>query len=964
MSDDILKKLNETQQIAISHEDGPLLVVAGAGTGKTTLLIARLVHLLLNQKYSSNSLLLLTFTEKAAGELEERADKALPYGYLDLWIHTFHSFGERILREHALDIGLPADFKMIDETEQWILVRNNLERFKLNYYRPLGNPTKFISELLKHFSRLKDENIPPAAYLAVAGTNPDLAADEKLRQEELAGAYQTYNQLLLENSYLDFGDLIVYTLKLFKERPQILAHYQKQFRQIMVDEFQDTNGAQYELVKLLALPNNNLTVVGDDDQSIYKFRGASISNILQFKDDFPEAKELVLTDNYRSRQEILDYAYRFIQNNNPYRLEEKLKLDKQLHARADFSDLTVPAVSYQQFLRAEDEVAYVVDKIQNLHDQGLADWTDCAILIRANNMADAYVKELVRQNIPHQFVSLRGLYFKTIILDCLAYLRLLNNFHDSASLYRLLNLPQFKVAYLDLIAINKVARKHAWSVFETLNQAGSIPDLSPDSQAAITRLLKLIKDNSARVSDMEPSRLLLHFLNDSGLLTDLDFDRDAETFSYLNQFYQKIKNFEKDAVSPQLRDFVALMDLELEAGQSGSLRLEFADNDTVKVMTIHSAKGLEFKYVFVVTLVDKRFPTINRSEKIALPEELLSKTLVTSGDSHLEEERRLFYVAATRAKDQLFLTGAQDYGGKLKKKPSVFIEEMGLTVQEVGTTTVQNLELVHDLDNLANNSETFSKLALPSHFSFSQLEAYSACPLKYKFANILRIPTDVDHANLIFGQLIHSTLYRFLKPLEETEQGSLFVKGAEQELTEENLKKIYNYYWAEEGYRSPEERQAYYERGLSCLRNFWKDWQEQGESTILYLEKKFTYKLGGRVIRGTIDRVDRLPDGTLEIIDYKTGTVKETLPTDSKTQLSLYQLVLEDLFGVKVSRLTYYYLEGPKRLSFTVKPEFLNKVRQESLAKMTAISEGKFPPTPGPVCSFCDYNKICPHRVF
>lgn len=964
MSGDILKNLNEAQQVAVFHEDGPLLVVAGAGTGKTTLLIARLVHLLLNQKYSSNSLLLLTFTEKAAGELEERADKALPYGYLDLWIHTFHSFGERILREHALDIGLPADFKMIDETEQWILVRNNLERFKLNYYRPLGNPTKFISELLKHFSRLKDENISPAAYLAVAGKDPDLADDEKLRQEELASAYQTYNQLLLENSYLDFGDLIVYTLKLFKERPQILAHYQKQFRQIMVDEFQDTNGAQYELVKLLALPNNNLTVVGDDDQSIYKFRGASISNILQFKDDFPEAKELVLTDNYRSRQEILDYAYRFIQNNNPYRLEEKLKLNKKLYARADFADLAVPAVSYQQFLRAEDEVAYVVSEIKNLHDQGLADWTDCAILIRANNMADAYVKELARQNIPHQFVSLRGLYFKPIILDCLAYLRLLNNFHDSASLYRLLNLPQFKVAYPDLIAINKVARKRAWSVFETLNQAGSIPDLSAGSQAAITRLLKLIKDNSARVGDMEPSRLLLYFLNDSGLLTNLDFDRDAETFSYLNQFYQKIKNFEKDVVSPQLRDFVALMDLELEAGQSGSLRLEFADNDTVKVMTIHSAKGLEFKYVFVVNLVDKRFPTINRSEKITLSEEFLSKTLVTTGDPHFEEERRLFYVAATRAKDQLFLTGAQDYGGKLKKKPSVFIEEMGLTVQEVGMTTVQNLELIHDLDNLDNDSETFSKLALPNHFSFSQLEIYSTCPLKYKFANILRIPTDVDRANLIFGQLIHRTLYHFLKPLEETEQGSLFTKEVEKELTEENLKKLYNYYWTEEGYRSPEERQAYYERGLTCLRNFWKDWQEQRGSTIVYLEKKFTYKLGGRVIKGTIDRVDRLPDGTLEIIDYKTGTVKEALPADSKIQLSLYQLVLEDLFGVKVSRLTYYYLEGPKRLSFTVKPEFLNKVRQEALAKITAISEGKFPPAPGLVCSFCDYNKICPYRVF
>ena len=962
MSEDVLAKLNDTQQIAVRHENGPLLVVAGAGTGKTTLLIARLVHLLLNKKYSSDSLLLLTFTEKAAGELEERADRALPYGYLDLWINTFHGFGERILREHALDIGLPADFKMIDDTEQWILIRNNLERFALKYYQPIGNPTKFISELLKHFSRLKDENISPEAYLLVAGTDTDLLEEEKLRQKELASAYQTYNELLLENSYLDFGDLIVYTLKLFKERPQILAHYQNQFKQIMVDEFQDTNGAQYELVKLLALPKNNLTVVGDDDQSIYKFRGASISNILQFKDDFPNAKELVLTDNYRSRQEILDYAYRFIQHNNPYRLEQKLQLEKKLEARGNFKEEEGAAVNYWQFLRAEDEVAFVVDQIKDLHDRGLANWLDCAILVRANDTADAYVKELARQNIPHQFVSLRGLYFKPVILDCLAYLRLLDNYHDSASLFRLLNLPQFKVSYQDIIKINKVAKRRIWSIFEALEKAESIPDLSSESQAGIKRLLTLIKLNSERVATTDPSRLLLYFLNDSGLLADLDFDRDVETFSYLNQFYQKIKKFEKHVRDARLRDFVTLIDLELEAGQSGSLRLEFADNDTVKVMTIHSAKGLEFKYVFLVNLVDKRFPTINRSEKISLPEDLLSRSLVAAKNPHLEEERRLFYVAATRAKERLFLTGAKDYGGKREKRPSVFIEEMGVAVQAVGTSRVENLEVVHDLNNLEKHSQLIPEAALPNHFSHSQLETYSACPLKYKFSNVLKIPVEGSRGNLTFGQTIHNTLCKFLKPLEETEQSSLFPEDAKKEFSEENLKKIYDYYWTDEGYSNKKERQDYYERGLNCLRNFWQDWSKNPSPTILYLEKRFTYKLGGKIIKGIVDRVDRLPDGTLEIIDYKTGNVKDSLTSESKIQLTLYQLVLEDLFGVKVGRLTYYYVEGPQRLSFSAKPEFLNKVRQETIAKMVAISEGKFPPTPGMACSFCDFNKICPYR--
>ena len=294
--------------------------------------------------------------------MEERADKILPYGYTDLWINTFHGFCERILRDQALEIGLNASFKLLSATEQWMVMKKNLNRFNFDYYRPLGNPTKFISEILSHFSRLKDENISVAEYkkyveeLELNQDNrltssaqksnsknikktskikkiADLSATddegeelEIARLRELADAYHVYNQILLENNYLDFGDLIVYTIKLFKERPNILHYYREKFKYIMVDEFQDTNTAQYELVKLLAAPKNNLIVVGDDDQAIYKFRGASIANIMQFKEDYPSAKEIVITDNYRSRQEILDRAYQFIQHNNPNRLEEKLHI--------------------------------------------------------------------------------------------------------------------------------------------------------------------------------------------------------------------------------------------------------------------------------------------------------------------------------------------------------------------------------------------------------------------------------------------------------------------------------------------------------------------------------------------------------------------------------------------------------------------------------------------------------------
>jgi DNA helicase-2/ATP-dependent DNA helicase PcrA len=341
---EILKDLNPEQKKAVTFGQGPFLIIAGAGTGKTTVITKRIAWLILSKKAKPEEILAVTFTEKAAGEMEERVDRLLPMGYLELWISTFHSFGERILKNHALEIGLPDDFKLLNQTEQNLLIRQNFDRFNLDYYRPLGNPTKFISALVKHFSRAKDEEVWPEDYLEYV---KELKLNEEERNEvtklrsyevtklkeieeikrleEIANAYHVYQQLLLENNALDFGDLINYTLKLFRQRPHILEKYRQQFKYILVDEFQDTNWAQYELIKLLAAPQNNLTVCADDDQSIYKFRGASISNVLCFKKDYPQTKEIVLIKNYRSKQNILDLAYKFIQLNNPNRLEWQLK---------------------------------------------------------------------------------------------------------------------------------------------------------------------------------------------------------------------------------------------------------------------------------------------------------------------------------------------------------------------------------------------------------------------------------------------------------------------------------------------------------------------------------------------------------------------------------------------------------------------------------------------------------------
>ncbi|MGE5425691.1 MAG: ATP-dependent helicase [Bacillota bacterium] len=969
--------LNIAQQSAVDHRRGPLLVVAGAGTGKTTVLVNRLASILETEKLTSDRVLLLTFTEKAAQEMEERADRLLPYGYLDLWINTFHSFCERILREHALDIGLPADFRVLSATEQWMMMKKNLSSFSLDYYRPLGNPTKFITELLKHFSRLKDENISSAEYLAFADKSVSEAADasedeleealEGGRLRELAKAYDDYNRLLLENSWLDFGDLILYALKLFRDRPNILKSYRERFAYIMVDEFQDTNWAQYELVKLLAAPDNNLMVVGDDDQAIYRFRGASLANIMQFKDDFPQAKEIILTENYRSRQDILDIAHRFIRKNDPNRLEDKLKIDKGLKAKGEAAKLGCPPAFYL-LERQEDELAFVADKIMEIFERekekGIT-WSDFAILARSNDSAGLFVKELARRNIPNQFVSLRGLYYKPIILDCLAYLRLLDNYHESPALFRVLGLEPFKISHSDIIALNRQARKKSWSLFEALKSAASIPGLAPEALPAIQRLLDLIAAHSALVSTTQPSRLFFKFVEESGLMKGLDIDRDQETFSYLNQFYQKMKRFEEGLPSARLADFMEAMELELEAGESGSLRLDYSDADTVKVMTAHAAKGLEFPFVFVVNLADKKFPTINRSEKIPLPDGLVKEKLVESKDAHIEEERRLFYVALTRAKQELYLTCAKDYGGAREKKSSRFVEEAGLVPIASGPLVEKN-ELLRDLaaEGKVFLEEEIRPEQLPKRYSFSQLAAYDKCPLQYKYAFILKIPAPSDKPSLVFGRLMHSVFYEYLKPFAGGLQSSLFSAETDPSLASlERLRSLLDSLWEEDGYESAEQREQYRKKAGQAVVDFHKHFVEEagGRPSSLFLEKSFSFKIAGETLKGAIDRVDAVPGG-VEVIDYKTGKPKDKLAWDDRRQLILYQLFLEEVLQMKVLSLRYYYVEGGTSVAFTPKDKEKDKLKEEVASQIASIKQRRFLPKPNEMCKFCDFNNICEFR--
>ena len=981
------KQLNDSQLRAATHRDGPMLVVAGAGTGKTTVLIERLSYILENDLAKADEVLIATFTEKAAGEMEARADEVLPYGFVDLWIVTFHGLCERVLRDYAIDIGLTADFKLINTTEAWILIKKNLDKFELDYYRPLGNPTKFIHELLKHFSRLKDEDISSEEYLKyalsleksgkVAGEAGEAGEDNKVKNKlkndgllesarvrELAKAFCVYNKLLLDNGFLDFGDLIIYAIKLFKERPNILEFYRNKFKYVMVDEFQDTNWSQYELIKMLAAPRNNLMVVGDDDQAIYKFRGASLSNIMMFKDDYADAKDVVLMDNYRSGQVVLDRAYDFIKNNNPNRLEVKLGINKELVAHRG----GVGGVVYLTFQDEFEEISKVVLKIKELYQKDEdVKWSDFAVLVRANSTALNYIEELTRQNIPHQFLSLRGLYYKPIILDVVAFMQLLDNYHESSALYRVMCTDIFRVGYQDIVVINKFARKKVWSVYEALKNIAAIREVSAESVVKINKMISLIEGHSRMCQDEKLSKVFVSFIYESGLIESLDVDRDRDEFGYLNQFYQKIKKFEASDPKLGLKDFMEMLEMELEAGDTGALRQNFEDSETVKIMTIHGSKGLEFKYVFMPTMVDKKFPTIRRTEKIKIPDALVREK-VTEGDNHIEEERRLFYVAITRARDCLYLTNAKDYGGAREKKPSKFLEEAGIVSQELVEKSqgnaVADLEVMREVRDFKEPKvmAPIAKYELPTRFSFSQIAAFSNCPLQYKYNFILRIPVQ-EKPNLQFGRLMHNILKDFLTPLmvESISQASLFGSGEGEKYVPDlkSMMRMYSEQWVDGGFDSKEQRSEYKEKGKKILRGFFENLDLNNLPKVVAIEKAFLLKINDFVLRGSIDRVDELADGSLEIVDYKTGNSKEKLTADDKRQLIIYKIALEDIYKKRVSKLTFYYLEDNSTLSFEAKEKEEDKVREKVIESILEIRKCNFVPKPGMLCAYCDFRRIC-----
>lgn len=978
------KKLNQEQEEAVRHGDGPLLIIAGAGTGKTTVITQRIQHLILDKKISPGNILALTFTEKAAAEMETRVDQALPYGYTQMWIETFHAFCDRILKAEAVNIGLAPNFDLLKEAESLLFLRKHLFDFDLTYFRPLGNPMKFLQGMLQHFSRLKDDDISPQQYLAYA-QKIDPQNEDRPKTLELAGAFQKYEDLKAREGVMDFSDLISNTLKIFRTRKNILQYYQQTFQYILVDEFQDTNYAQNEMSILLAGNRQNITVVADDDQSIYRWRGAALSNVMQFREHYPKAQIITLNRNYRSTQTILDSAHRMIQFNNPDRLEITEKIDKKLKSAREVKGENIEFIYAN---RGEEEAEEVAKKIRDEVKKTNRPYNEFAILVRANDHAVPFQRSLERLHIPYQFLGPGHLFQTDEIKDLIAYLHSLANFEDNSSLYRVLTLPIFDIEARDVAGLLNYAKKSNLSLFEAMEKV-SASALTDPGKEKVTRITDMMKRHLARIPRETAGQILYYFFEDSGLLghyLDPGSTRTEKEAQNIAKFFDKLQTYASSHTDASVFAVVDWIDLSMELGESPlAAEVDWTRNNAVNILTVHSSKGLEFPVVFVVNLVTQRFPSRDRKEQIPVPADIIREILPT-GDENLQEERRLFYVAITRARDKLFLTAARFYGeARRERKISPFIVETlgeqmvdSIAKKQTNQPAAQQLTLLDIFNANIQPAKDQPSESLISHLpaspaggsslnltyvSYSQLQTYLTCPLHYKLRYILNIPTPPSAA-LSYGVSVHSTLRDFVLEV-----------GTKKPVSAEIIKDILKKNWLNSGYESRSHETKSFTQAENMLYSYAQNFLIQ-KPDILAVELPFSFWLnppasserneGGLRIGGRIDRIDKLPGGKIEIIDYKTGP---NVPTEKKLkedfQLSFYALAATEVRDQILSKtpeeivLTLNYLEANKSLSTTRSAEDLEKAKDKILALVSEIEHSDFRCSGGMFCKNCEYKILC-----
>ncbi len=698
----IYDTLNPPQREAVAQTEGPVLILAGAGSGKTRVLTHRIAYLMDEKGVNPWNILAITFTNKAAQEMRERVDKLVGFGSESIWVSTFHSACVRILRRHIDNLGYDTNFTIYDTDDQKSLMKDVCRKMNID--------TKIYKErsLLAQISHAKDELLTP--------DDMEMKAAGDYNMKKVASVYREYQAALRKNNALDFDDLIVKTVELFEKCGAVLEYYQERFKYIMVDEYQDTNTAQFKFISLLAQRYQNLCVVGDDDQSIYKFRGANIGNILGFEHVFPDARVIRLEQNYRSTRNILNAANQVIANNTE-RKAKTLWTENEEGSK----------VHFRQFLNAYEEAEYVAGEIGKLKRNGLGNYRDCAILYRTNAQSRIFEEKFIAANIPYKLVGGVNFYARKEIKDLLCYLKTMDNARDDLAVQRIINVPKRGIGATTLGRVQDYADNMGISLYEALRVAEEVPSIGR-SLSKIDGFVTFIQMLKSKADVMTVEEILQEVIDSTGYVAELEAEDTEESRARIENIDELISKTVayQEAMEEQNQPATLSGFLE-EVALVADIDTVDPDQDYVLLMTLHSAKGLEFPKVFMVGMEDGIFPS--------------HMTISYGDDGELEEERRLCYVGITRAMKDLTLTCAQQRmirGETQYNRVSRFVREIPRELVDLGHTIQEKKPKVEDMIPTPAKYSKMKEILQGRNYKPREFKVTKANSLEYEVGDTVR----------------------------------------------------------------------------------------------------------------------------------------------------------------------------------------------------------------------------------
>ena len=944
------------QQRAIEHVHGPMLVVAGAGTGKTTVLIRRIVSLIQNGHARPEEILALTYTTNAAQEMLDRVGRELRQNLKGLEVSTFHAYSNQLLMRQG------QNFNVLDDKQLWIFLRRRIRDLHLNYFVRAANTAKFLDDLLDFIRRCHDELVGPDEYSAYVrrleggelpvprvGQSKDQdderRAEETLgRSREIAAVFLTVERMLAERNLGTFGHMIVRANHLLEGDPSLLARERARARFILVDEFQDANFAQIKLLSTLAGAERNVFAVGDPDQGIYRFRGASSGAFELFQHHFPQSKLVSLARNRRSTTPILECAHALISRNPEFMLPSggsqyrRVLLvsvrDQDGEAKLKPRAAVEAVFASGSFMEAQDLVSTLVEHRRRSRCR----WRDIGVLYRIHTHRDEVAAELDRRGIPFSIEGLDVLDTPEA-RDLIASLAATVSPGETSALLRVAALNQFSIPPDELRAtlssLPRQTKSPMAAALGALERGGEILEKLTETREAIAG--RKIHDAlvatsvSFQIPPTPPVETLLEFSKAWETSPMAETGSPTEFLEYLDDFREA----------------------------RGIIPLGPADEgDRVRLMSVHGAKGLEFDHVFMLRAVKGSFPCHYREAMIEVPAELRHSGMAEGEEKKIyeQEERRLFYVAMTRARDTLTIYGPLGRGERDKTPPG-FLRELvkrrelkpyfrHRTCREFQTGMFAAPE-AGKISRLAEWVALRPASDLASRLSASAIDRYRTCPLQFKLEREWRIPSEISAA-VEYGASVHRVLLAYFDSLRWN-----------RALSSPELVERFRADLASEAITDPYQRELYQRQGVTQLREFVAG-VESAPPEVLHTEEQFSMKIGQTMLAGRIDRIDRAPNDRVIITDYKTGKPKSQDDADHSLQLSLYALAAREKWGYQAENLVFHNLDGNTRVKTVRSDRELDEAREMVIEVAAQIAEGNFEPTPGFHCAWCSYRFLCP----